>query len=102
MRVRPNEIEFAAFLQSVGNRANYELCTRVVTIEQDMLAEDLSDLISFCFPGYVTSDLLKFTQDLINAALLAPTNLTVSNLNKLVLKALPRKEQTTNVKMLKG
>uniref|UniRef100_A0A915I4S6 Uncharacterized protein n=1 Tax=Romanomermis culicivorax TaxID=13658 RepID=A0A915I4S6_ROMCU len=89
MHVKPEEIAFNDFLQSKGNEANYQPGTRVVQMPQEMLVDQIEDLITFCFPGPVASQPLKFAEQLTNAALLALTNLAVSNFN---LKALPGKE----------
>ena len=90
MRADPDQVEFSKWLCEIGAGKKYVKGTKEIEIPQENLANSANELLDFCFKDLFKSPLNK-SDEISDAAVLAPKNDNVAYLNELALSKLPGK-----------
>lgn len=92
MRADPDQKEFADWLCKVGNGSANEPGTLNLKLPAEAVAHSVKDLIDFCFED-LFKDALKNSDKIADAAILAPKNDIVQQINEEAMQMLSGEER---------
>lgn len=93
MRADADQLKFCNWLGEVGAGKNYEKGSNEVRIPDENMASSEEDLLDFCFKDLFENPLSR-SDSIADAAILAPRNDNVDNINKKALERMKGTKET--------
>ena len=93
MRADSDQLKFCNWLGDIGAGKNYEKGSNEVRIPDENLAKSEDELLDFCFKDLFKDPLSK-SDSIADAAILAPRNENVDNINKKALSRMKGNKET--------
>uniref|UniRef100_A0AC34GJ26 ATP-dependent DNA helicase n=1 Tax=Panagrolaimus sp. ES5 TaxID=591445 RepID=A0AC34GJ26_9BILA len=98
MRVDADELDFVKFLDELGNPYLDPNTPKVdlhkVLLDESQMLQTPEELIDFCFPPHVLDNPLAHSKELLESAILCPTNQNTFTMNDEILELIPGEPQT--------
>lgn len=86
MRAAPNEIKLCNLLLEIGKGVQYGRMSDVFNVPKENQANNLDEIIDFCFPAELFANPLEHSQFVCDAALLCPRNEDVEHINNIAIE----------------